>query len=579
MVNVDKQGGNTIWRGRSYENMKAYAGKEAVIIARSGRSNTNLLTIECLKSFLSLFILVLAALPVHAQLIGPIPDRYQTLQQNSVSSLESGDNVLWIGPGLNSYSEITGEFTVPLGADSVYQASGRVFSLSVKNSTILAGIGFTSSAGGSPVNAALGYYISSDKGANWRFLPFHLDERPPEGCTAADMGPPCDIEFQYGDHTYIQSRISVPEQSPPYDVDFQGDTIFAVHWASGLLRSTDAGATWERIILPPSFNTELSPQHSYEWYSRTPDGETINRYDPRFDNNLLGFGVLIDSRNRVWTGTASGVNISSDALYETPEKISWRRIPFDPDNESGLMSGWVQKIREQPETEKIWMTNWKADPQNRDRFGIVYTEDEGESFHHFLDGVRVNDIGFYDHAIYAAADDGLYISEDNGQSWKRFRGVESPNTYIPEDARFYAITATKRGVWIGTSDGLAFSDDHGSSWSVFRTDLPLSGGNSYQADAPDSDTYAYPNPFSPSRHHEIRIKFRAEPADTPIVRIYDFGMNRVRTLHTGFAEAGGSYETVWDGTDETGRYVANGTYFYSVEMASSRTNGKILLLD
>lgn len=531
-------------------------------------------------TYLFCLIFFIAATPaVHAQLFGPIPDRFESLQQNSVSSLAASESVLWIGPGLNSYSEITGDFTVPVNADSVFQSSGRVFSLSVSDHTILAGLGFTSSAGGSPANAALGYYLSGDNGTNWTFFPFHLDERPPSGCDAASIGPPCDIEFQYGDHTYIRSRISVPEQSPPYDVDFRGDTFFAVHWASGLLRSTDAGKTWERIILPSSFETSLSPQHTYQWVSRTPDGEIINRYDPRFDNNLLGFGVLIDSQDRVWTGTASGINISSNALYETPENISWKRIPFDPENESGLMSGWVQKIREQPETGTIWMTNWRADPDNRDRFGIVSTENGGESFHHHLEGVRVNDIGFYKDGVYAAADGGLYISEDNGNSWNTISRIESPNTYIKEDARFYAVTSTDKGVWIGTSDGLAFTDDHGASWSVLRTGLPLRGGNAYQPDAPDTDSYAYPNPFSPTRHHEVRIKFQADLADTPLVRIYDFGMNRVRTLHTGFADAGGTYETVWDGTDDTGRYVANGTYFYSIEIASSVINGKILLLD
>lgn len=541
--------------------------------------DTNLIIEKFHISLISFILLTVSGPAAQAQLFGPIPERYETLQQNSVSSLQSGASLLWIGPGLNSYSEITGEFTVPVNADSVYQSPGRVFSLSVSNTTILAGLGFTSSAGGSSVNAALGYYLSTDQGSDWKFIPFYLDERPSPDCDASSVGPPCDIEFRYGGQTYIRTRISVPEQSPPYDVDFAGDTFFAVHWASGLLRSTDAGATWERIILPPSSATGLSPQNSYQWVSRTPDGQTIHRYDPRFDNNLLGFGLLVDSQNRVWAGTAAGINISDNALYETTDNISWKRAAFHPENENGLMANWVQKIREQPGTNRVWMTNWRADPENRDQSGIVYTDDLGDTFHHFLEGVRVNDIGFYEETVYAAADDGLYISEDDGRSWRHLRRIESPNTYIHENARFYALTSTDNGLWAGTSDGLAFTSDHGESWSVFRTDLPLRGGNSYQPDAPDTDTYAYPNPFSPTQHHEVRIKFHAEMADTPILRIHDFGMNLVRTLHTGFTQAEGVYETVWDGRDESGRYVANGTYFYSIEKASSFINGKILLLD
>lgn len=532
-----------------------------------------------IKCLYCLIFFTAAAPAAYAQLFGPVPDRFESLQQNSVSSLEASKSLLWIGPGLNSYSETTGNITVPVNADSVFNSSGRVFSLSVSGEAILTGIGFTSLAGGSPVNAALGYYLSRDHGSSWSFLPFHLDERPPSDCDAASVGPPCDIEFQYGEQTYIRNRISVPEQSPPYDVDFRGNTFFAAHWASGLMRSRDSGASWERIILPPSSDTTLSPQHSYNWYSRTPDGAVINRYDPRFDNNLLGFSVLIDRADRVWVGTAAGVNVSDNALSAPAEKVSWRRFVYDPENSTGLLSAWVQKIREEPETDRIWMTNWKADPENRDEAGIVYTEDEGITFHHFLKGVRVNDIGFHDGVIYAAADDGLYISDDQGETWKTYSGIVSTNTYIREGARFYAVASTDNGIWIGTSDGLAFSDNHGSSWSILRTDLPPGGGNAYQPETPDNNSYAYPNPFSPTHHSEVRIKFRAAQSDTPIIRIFDFGMNRIRTLYTGTAPAEGVYETVWDGRDEGGHSVAGGVYFYSVETASGFINGKILLLD
>src|SRR5690625_6554703 len=103
---------------------------------------------------------------------------------------------------------------------------------------------------------------------------------------------------------------------------------------------------------------------------------------------------------------------------------------------------------------------------------VCYAELEVITFHHFLKGVRVNDIGFHDGVIYAAADDGLYISDDQGETWKTYSGIVSTNTYIREGARFYAVASTDNGIWIGTSDGLAFSDNHGSSWSILRTDLP-----------------------------------------------------------------------------------------------------------
>ncbi len=512
---------------------------------------------------------------------GPIDDRFTTIRQNSVSTLEADGNSLWMGPGLNAYFEQTGDIFVPQNADSIFNGRGRAFSLSTEGSRIFAGLGFTSSIGGQSVNAAQGYYQSYNHGESWEFISFPMDERPDEqhDCTAESVGPPCDIEFQYGNETYIRTRITVPEQSPPFEVDFYENTLLSVNWASGLLRSTDSGATWERIILPPSFETELNPDQSYQWFSQTPDGEAINRYDPRFDNNLLGFGLLIDDRQRVWVGTAAGINVSENALSAPVDQIEWRRFAFEPENDQSLMSNWIQKIRQQPDTDRIWMTNWRADPDNRDAYGVVFTDDGGQTFSRFLEGVRANDIGFFENDIFVAADNGLYKSSDDGATWNRIEKIISPNSFIKQDARYFAVAATEQNLWVGTSDGIAATGDGGSSWRIIRTDVPLRGGNVYQPNAPDVDAYAYPNPFSPAQHSNIRIKYEMTKTGSATIRIFDFGMNPVKTLQISSVSSTGSYEVIWDGTDEQGRIAADGTYFFTVETPSGNAHGKILLLD
>lgn len=531
----------------------------------------------------NLFIICLCFQGIHAtssaQTFGPIDDRLHTIRQNSNTTLEANNHAVWIGPGLNAYDMLTGEIYVPANADSVFSGRGRAFSFEVQDERILAGLGFTSERGESPVNAALGYYQSDNSGESWDFLSFPLDERPPDNCDAASIGPPCDIEFQYGGQTYIRTRITVPEQSPPFEVDYYGDTLLSVNWASGLLRSRDNGSTWERIILPPSNVSILTPEESYGWVSVTPDKEVVNRYDPRFDDNLLGFGLLIDDQQRVWVGTAAGINISKNALTAPADQIEWRHISFNPETPGGLLSNWIITIRRQPGTGRIWMTNWTTDPENRDQYGIVYTDDEGETFHPYLEGVRANDIGFFEDDIYAAADNGLYISRDDGETWDRISQISSPNTFIKPNARYFAIASTDERLWVGTSDGIAATPDGGESWQILRVDVPLNGGNVYQPDAPDVETYAYPNPFSPTQHSVVRIKYHMNRPGPATIRIFDFGMNPVRTLHVPAVSTDGSYETVWDGLTETGRIAANGTYFYSIETSEGFTNGKILLLD
>lgn len=530
----------------------------------------------------ALLICTVLSLPTHhlfAQTYGPLQDRFSTIRQNSNSTLEATDQKVWIGPGLNAFEENTGEIYVPVQADSVLNGRGRVFSLEVLNDRILAGLGFTSSAAGSSVNAALGYYQSNDSGDNWNFISFPLDEKADDSCDAASVGPPCDIEFQYGNETYIRTRITVPEQSPPYEVDFHNQTLLSVNWASGLLRSRDNGESWEGIILPPSNVSNLSPEESYGWVSITPDEDVINRYDPRFDNNLLGFGLLIDNQERVWVGTAAGINISENALTAPVDQIEWRHISWNPETTGGLLSNWIITIRQQPNTNRIWMTNWITDSQNRDEYGVVYTDDEGETFHPFLEGVRANDIGFFDDHIFVAADNGLYISSDEGENWNRIPHISNPNTFIKPKARYFALASTEENLWVGTSDGIASTSDSGETWEILRVDVPLSGGNQYQPDAPNVKSYAYPNPFSPTEHSVVRIKYEMKEPGAATIRIFDFGMNPVRTIKVPAVASSGSYETTWNGLTKSGRIASNGTYFYSIETSQGHTNGKILLVD
>jgi hypothetical protein len=522
--------------------------------------------------------LVLITYTANAQYTGLVSERYHSLQQNSVTTLETYGDTLWAGPGLNKWVEFEDEWFVPTSADSVFYGRGRVYSLSLSRDTVVAGIGYTSTQGDQSIQTAMGYYRSTDGGNNWKFSPFPLENSISNSCNpeSEQYQPECDITFTYGNQQYKRLPVTVPQQSPPFEVDFSGNTILSVNWASGLIRSLNGGKNWERIILPPSSETILHPENEYHWNSRAKDGTSINRYDPRFDNNLLGFGLLIDSSNRVWVGTASGINISNNALSAPADQISWERRPFtgDPD---GLIGGWIIKIRENPETGTIWLTNWPSDPDNRDQFGLVSTTDGGNSFSHHLTGIQVNDIAFHNGIIYAAANEGLFKSVDQGENWSHIQQIFSPNTFIKKGTRYLSAAATDQKVWIGTNDGLA-SSNNGETWEITRVDFPLRGGNVYQPDAPDTETFAYPNPFSPSRHQLIRIKYEVTEQNRVRIRIFDFGMNLIRNLEDQVLSPG-THETSWDGQNNRGLKVDNGPVIYVIEVGNRKLSGKILILD
>ncbi|MFB6098438.1 MAG: FlgD immunoglobulin-like domain containing protein, partial [Salinibacter sp.] len=142
-------------------------------------------------------------------------------------------------------------------------------------------------------------------------------------------------------------------------------------------------------------------------------------------------------------------------------------------------------------------------------------------------------------------------------------------------------------LWVGTTEGLLRLDrakeprllpedpaGPAPEWQLFRTQVPVNPKNPTEQ-VPDVATYAYPNPFIPSRDDVVRIVYNVPEPQTVEVSIYDFGMNRVRTLRE--EEAAGRQEMVWDGTGESGMRLPTGTYLYTVEVGGKTVRGKILL--
>ena len=492
---------------------------------------------------------------------GQVPSPFKSISQNSVSNMGSQGDTLWIGPRMNFNVGNQLDWNIPDGIDSVSAGRGRLFSIALAPDTIVAGIGYNDIRGDESVQSQMGFYISTDGGLTWMLSD-----------TSRTLDKPDDTTVRYGGQDFQTIPVIVPQQSPPYMVDFRGDVIFFAGWASGIRRSTDFGRSWERIVLPPFELDELRPELEYDF--------TI---DPRGDGvtnnflNFLGFSVLVASDGNVYAGTAGGLNISDNALFAPADSIRWRHIRAEQ-NPDGLLGNWITSIRENPYDNGIWMTNWLA-VTGSDTEGLVVTRDQGQTFEQHLFGERIYDIGFNGSTIFATGNNGIFISGDNGGSWRQVRRISSANTSMKPNATYYTAANTNGRVWIGSSDGLASTVDDGKTWEIVRVDFPLDGKNRFQSNAPSVSSYAYPNPFSPRQHELVRIKFENQNASDVSIRLYDFGMNLVRILDEKKELGPGTYEAVWDGTDQQGRKVANGTIFYHIDVGGKRIVGKILLLE
>jgi len=171
------------------------------------------------------------------------------------------------------------------------------------------------------------------------------------------------------------------------------------------------------------------------------------------------------------------------------------------------------------------------------------------------------------------------MTDDGGRTWNsvnQFRDRTQPSRLVRQGSEVFSVEVDDGILWVGTSDGLLRSDDEAASWTLFRVDVPLHPDEPSSL-APDVDAFAYPNPFSPGEDRYVRIKYETGSMQNIEIRIFDFGMNTVRTLRESGVD--GVAESLWDGTDSRGMQVANGAYFYEIRAGSDRFRGKILVIE
>ncbi|HEX9934353.1 MAG TPA: hypothetical protein VGB38_04075, partial [bacterium] len=210
------------------------------------------------------------------------------------------------------------------------------------------------------------------------------------------------------------------------------------------------------------------------------------------------------------------------------------------------------------------------------------SEDGGMTWSTPLKNEFVHNFAFDGYTVYAASDNGLFKSLDGGETWAVFPKIvdDRDGTTVYSNSASCAGIGPDLSLWVGTDDGLAVTTDDGLSWRVFR-------GFERPGEAGTPDTYAYPNPFSPLRHNlsgeegHVRFQYRTKAPTRVTLRIYDFGMHLVSTVvKDKIRSSPGDFAEVWNGMNGVGDTVANGVYFYKIELEGQGTFwGKVMVLN
>ncbi|RMG63044.1 MAG: hypothetical protein D6715_11720 [Calditrichaeota bacterium] len=371
---------------------------------------------------------------------------------------------------------------------------------------------------------------------SWRFIPQPKDARSD---TLGGMKP-----------------TTTTVQNITFDIALLDTQVWIASFGGGIRRSLDGGQSWEVI---------------------TTDGLPFSALDHL---NHRGFSLLAENGN-IWVGTAEGISVSRDGGR------TWQR--FTHRNQSEPISGnWVIALAYNPWDGSVWAATLRAEDTTEFN-AISRTRNGGQSWEVYLadelsDGTFPRAIAFYKSTVYVATEKGVYKSVDDGLSWFRFpKIVDSVSGESLETRRFFSLAThpsdagddSAHQLWVGSSDGLATTRDNGYTWTVFRSLVSTRTRT-------EPAVYAYPNPYSPTRHDVLRFQYHVEEATEVVIDIFNFAMEKVvtiRKMEPGPAENSFDRSAKWDGRDSNRRMVDNGVYFFRCRIGDQVSWGKIVVVN
>ncbi len=379
-----------------------------------------------------------------------------------------------------------------------------------------------------------------------------------------------DTVVAYGSNSIKALPVTTEVQNFIRDIAIIDNTIWVVSNSSGLRKSSNLGSTWERVLLPPDNLDSIKPTDQLIFQLRPKAGTVGNL-------NHIGFSILAVGRDTLYVGTAGGINKSVDG------GISWTK--FSHQNQRNPISGnHILKIRLNQFDNSIWAATWKAEAQE-EFWGISYTKDGGQNWKTVLNDSRTLDILFPEIKsgaavtgtdIIALTQDGLYRSSNNGITWMLNPKIADSQRNITLLSDLFLGGAvdnskTPAELWFGTGDGLVrlkqiTSNFWDGDWKIFFASEQLNSKD---------DSYAFPNPFPPGG--TVRIKYSLASNANVTIRIFDFGMNLVKTVIQNLPRNAGESFDLWNGRDEAGNLVPNGVYFYRIDINNEKPlYGKII---
>jgi len=129
---------------------------------------------------------------------------------------------------------------------------------------------------------------------------------------------------------------------------------------------------------------------------------------------------------------------------------------------------------------------------------------------------------------------------------------------------------------VGSSDGIAVSRDEGLSWEITKSRPAIES----------MEFIAFPNPFTPRQDKvfdgqgNVLLRFTANVGDELSITVFDFAMHKVREItFKEQATFSGPQDRTWNGRNDAGYLVANGTYFVRLDLEGETAWTKVMVIN
>jgi len=454
-----------------------------------------------------------------------------TLYGNGIVDLLPQNSIMWVSTGYGlskaTYHKQDEQLDWRSFDEDDYISKGGVSAMALMpdDSVLWVATAFDTSVKEGDLPAGGGLSYTRDGGTSWTYVSQPID--------SVD-------EQNYAPTTTVVQNLT-------YDIAFIDGTVWIASFGGGLRRSDDMGQTWQVV---------------------TTDGLFFSS-NAHYNHRAFS---LLTVEDTLWVGTAEGIS-------KTPDNgQTWERFTFSETDSATISGDFVVALAYQQETHSIWAATVNTDKKAAEFRAVSKTSDWGKSWQRLLteDNLFAHNFAFNGEAVYVASDLGLDYSNDAGQTWQDPLTALQDHTSGQEifQEEYYSAAIQDMDdltlLWLGSSDGLAYTvaTDNltTADWNIVRSFVSTKIRTTPKV-------YAYPSPFSPSRHYYARFQFDEDAAPDASIKIYDFAMEQVVAIPSD------GFQPKWDGRNDAGDTVASGVYFFRAKVDGKVTWGKIVVIN